>query len=84
MEAALTTVMDKGFAGTSTLDIASRAKVSKRDLYLVATSKSELLRQAITERVGRLATARAADRHQPRSARRYADGVRPHHPEWRV
>ena len=54
MEAALASFMDKGFAGASTLDIASRANVSKRDLYLVAASKSELLRQAIGERVGRL------------------------------
>src|SRR5581483_8928517 len=54
MEAALASFMDKGFAGTSTLEIASRANISKRDLYLVATSKSELLRQAVAERVGRL------------------------------
>jgi AcrR family transcriptional regulator len=54
MEAALACFMDKGFAGISTLDIASRANISKRDLYLVAASKSELLRQAIGERVGRL------------------------------
>jgi AcrR family transcriptional regulator len=54
MEAALASFMDRGFAGTSTLDIASRANISKRDLYLVAASKSELLRQAIAERVGRL------------------------------
>ena len=54
MEAALACFIDKGFAGTSTLDIASRANISKRDLYLVAASKSELLRQAIGERVGRL------------------------------
>jgi AcrR family transcriptional regulator len=54
MEAALATFMDKGFAGTSTLDIASRANISKRDLYQVAASKSELVRQAVAERVGRL------------------------------
>lgn len=56
MEAAFAAFMDKGFAATSTLDIASRANISKRDLYLVAASKSELLRQAIGERVGRLRT----------------------------
>jgi len=54
MEAALACLMDKGFAGTSTLDIASRAQVSKRDLYQVTASKSELLRQAIAERAGKL------------------------------
>lgn len=54
MEAALASFMDKGFAGTSTLDIATRAKVSKRDLYLFSAGKSELLRHAIAERVGRL------------------------------
>lgn len=54
MEAALATFVDKGFAATSTLDIASHAKVSKRDLYLVAASKTELLRQAIAEQAGKL------------------------------
>jgi AcrR family transcriptional regulator len=54
MEAALATFMDKGFAGTSTLDIASRAYISKRDLYQLAGSKSELVRQAVAERVGKL------------------------------
>lgn len=54
MAAALHSFMDRGFAGTSTLDIASSAKVSKRDLYQVATSKSELLRQAVLDRVSRL------------------------------
>ena len=54
LEAALACFMDKGFAGASTLDIASRANISKRDLYLVAASKSELLRQAIGAHAGRL------------------------------
>jgi AcrR family transcriptional regulator len=54
MEAAFAIFMDKGFAATSTLDIASRANISKRDLYQVAASKSELLRQAMAERAGRM------------------------------
>jgi len=54
LEAAFAIVMDKGFAATSTLDIASRANISKRDLYLVARSKSELLRQAVAARMGKL------------------------------
>jgi AcrR family transcriptional regulator len=33
LRAAFLAFMEDGYAGTSTLDIATRAKVSKRDLY---------------------------------------------------
>ncbi|HLG85230.1 MAG TPA: TetR/AcrR family transcriptional regulator [Bradyrhizobium sp.] len=54
MDAAFAVFLDKGFAAASTLDIASRANISKRDLYQVAASKSELLRQAMAERTGKM------------------------------
>lgn len=46
--------MEKGYAETSTLEIATRAKVSKRDLYAVCSDKSDLLHEAITERAKRM------------------------------
>ena len=50
LSAAFASFMEKGYAGTSTLDIATRAKVSKRDVYAVCSDKSALLREAIAER----------------------------------
>jgi AcrR family transcriptional regulator len=50
LNAAFASFMEKGYAGTSTLDIATRAKVSKRDVYAVCSDKSALLREAIAER----------------------------------
>jgi AcrR family transcriptional regulator len=52
--AAFSAFMEKGYAGTSTLEIASRAKVSKRELYQVCSGKSGLLKEAITERASRM------------------------------
>jgi AcrR family transcriptional regulator len=42
-----------GYARTSTLEIATRAKVSKRELYALCADKSALLRDAVTERAKR-------------------------------
>ena len=50
LNAAFSAFMEKGYSGTSTLEIATRAKVSKRELYQVCANKSGLLRDAITER----------------------------------
>jgi AcrR family transcriptional regulator len=50
LRAAFSAFMEKGYAGTSTLEIATRAQVSKRELYQVCTDKSGLLRDAIIER----------------------------------
>ena len=41
--AAFKAFVEDGYAGTSTLDIATRAKVSKRDLYANFGSKHEML-----------------------------------------
>src|SRR5258708_13180463 len=46
--------MERGFAGTSTLEIATRARVSKRELYALVGSKHEMLAACIAERAKRL------------------------------
>jgi AcrR family transcriptional regulator len=53
VEAAFSAFMERGFAETSTLEIATRAKVSKRDLYAVFGSKQEILAACIRERAKR-------------------------------
>jgi AcrR family transcriptional regulator len=54
LDAAFSTFTEEGYAATSTLEIATRAKVSKRDLYTLVGSKHELLVACITDRAGRL------------------------------
>src|SRR5262249_40956604 len=51
LEAAFATFMEHGYASTSTLDIATRARVSKRELYARVGNKQEMLVACITERV---------------------------------
>jgi AcrR family transcriptional regulator len=53
LEAAFATFMEHGYASTSTLDIATRARVSKRELYARVGNKQEMLVACITERVSR-------------------------------
>jgi AcrR family transcriptional regulator len=62
--AALSAFTESGYARTSTLEIATRAHVSKRALYSVARNKQELLVACISERAKRLSAT--ADRPQPR------------------
>jgi AcrR family transcriptional regulator len=52
--AAFRSFMEEGYAGTSTLDIARRAKVSKRDLYANFGSKHAMLVACITSRAERM------------------------------
>jgi AcrR family transcriptional regulator len=52
--AAFSTFIERGFAGTNTLEIATRAKVSKRDLYTLVGNKQEMLVACISERAKRL------------------------------
>lgn len=52
--AAFRSFIEKGYLRTSTLDIATRAKASKRELYAVCADKQGLLREAITERAKRM------------------------------
>ena len=46
--------MENGYAGTSMLEIATRAKVSKREIYAVCEDKAALLREAIADRAQRM------------------------------
>jgi len=52
--AAFQAFMEEGYAGTSTLDIATRAKVSKRDLYANFASKHAVLVDCIKGRADRM------------------------------
>jgi AcrR family transcriptional regulator len=54
LEAAFAAFMERGFAATSTLEIATRARVSKRALYEEVGNKDEMLVACISERARRL------------------------------
>jgi AcrR family transcriptional regulator len=54
LEAAFTAFMQRGYAATSTLEIATRACVSKRELYALVGNKQEMLIACISERARRL------------------------------
>src|SRR5882724_7215526 len=54
LEAAFSAFMERGYAETSTLEIATRARVSKRELYALVGSKQEILIACIGERAKRL------------------------------
>jgi AcrR family transcriptional regulator len=54
LDAAFSAFMESGFAATSTLEIATRARVSKRELYALVGSKHEMLAACIAERAKRL------------------------------
>ena len=50
LEAAFTLFREHGFSSTSMLDIVTRARVSKRDLYALFTNKHAVLAAGISER----------------------------------
>lgn len=54
LEAALAAFMENGYATTSTLEIATRARVSKRELYALVGNKQEMLIACISARAQRL------------------------------
>jgi AcrR family transcriptional regulator len=54
LHAAMETFREHGFAAATTLDIATRARASKRELYALVGSKQEMLVTCITERAKRL------------------------------
>jgi len=54
LEAAFCAFMENGYAGTSMLEVAKRAKVSKREIYAVCEDKAALLRDAIADRAERM------------------------------
>ena len=53
LEAAFAAFMKSGFAMTSTLEIATRARVSKRELYALVGNKQKMLIACISERAKR-------------------------------
>ncbi|MGZ3375626.1 MAG: TetR/AcrR family transcriptional regulator [Phenylobacterium sp.] len=57
LDAAFGAFIELGYAGTSTLEIATRAKVSKRDLYAHFGSKQALFNAGIAERTERMRVA---------------------------
>src|ERR1700710_873350 len=54
LDAAFAAFMKHGYAATSTLEIATRARVSKRELYATVGNKQEMLIACISARAGRL------------------------------
>jgi len=54
LAAAFAAFMKSGYATTSTLEIATRARVSKRELYALVGNKQEMLIACINERAKRL------------------------------
>jgi len=54
LEAAFAAFLDHGYAATSTLEIATRARVSKRELYALVGNKQAMLVACISERARRL------------------------------
>src|SRR5262249_6001515 len=54
LDAAFEAFMERGYAATSTLEIATRARVSKRELYTLVGNKQQMLIAAIGERATRL------------------------------
>jgi AcrR family transcriptional regulator len=54
LEAAFAAFMKSGYATTSTLEIATRARVSKRELYALVGNKHKMLIACISERAKRL------------------------------
>ena len=64
LSAAFSAFIEAGYTETSTLEIARRARVSKRELYAVVGNKQEMLAACIRERAKRLQAP--ADLPEPR------------------
>lgn len=64
LDAAFAAFSAQGYAQTSMLEIATRAKVSKRELYALVGNKHDMLVACIAERAGRMRSA--ADMPEPR------------------
>jgi AcrR family transcriptional regulator len=54
LDAAFAAFMESGYTATSTLEIATRARVSKRELYAQVGNKQEMLIACISARATRL------------------------------
>jgi AcrR family transcriptional regulator len=55
IEAAFAAFVERGYAATTTLDIASRSRVSKRELYRLIGAKPAILHAAVAQRAQRMA-----------------------------
>ena len=64
LDAAFSAFMEEGYAGASTLEIARRARVSKRELYALVGNKQDMLIACIASRAERLRVP--ADLPEPR------------------
>jgi len=64
LDAAFAAFMQEGYAATSTLEIATRARVSKRELYALVGNKQDMLVACIATRAERLRVP--ADLPEPR------------------
>jgi AcrR family transcriptional regulator len=71
LDAAFSTFMESGYADASTLEIATRAQVSKRALYALVGNKQQMLIACIGERAKRLQVP--ADLPKPRDRQALAD-----------
>ncbi len=71
LEAAFTAFTQHGYAATSTLEIATQARVSKRELYSLVGNKQEMLVACIRSRAGRLQLS--ADLPAPRDRESFAE-----------
>jgi len=54
LSAAMRTFMEHGYAAATTLEIATRAKVSKRELYALVGNKEQMLAECVTGRGRRM------------------------------
>jgi AcrR family transcriptional regulator len=71
LEAAFAAFSAHGYAQTSMLEIATRARVSKRELYALVGNKHDMLVVCITERAGRMRPP--ADLPEPHDRESLAD-----------
>jgi AcrR family transcriptional regulator len=68
LKAAFAVFRKRGFSGASTLEIATRAKVSKRDLYALFGSKQAMLAACIKERAAHMRRPLALTAPVPQSS----------------
>jgi AcrR family transcriptional regulator len=73
LEAAFSAFTEAGYTETSTLEIAKRARVSKRELYTLVGNKQEMLAACIRERAERLRAP--ADLPEPRDRQALDDAL---------
>jgi AcrR family transcriptional regulator len=64
LQAAFSAFQELGYAGASTLAIATRAKVSKRELYTLFSNKQAMLAACIAERTKRMRLHFQVDKEQ--------------------